>query len=198
MDDHGLVRDLNPFAQRAGALRITARRTPREAAGPAVQLPYLSGVVTSRHAQTYGFFEVRARLPRGQGLWPAFWLVGTGKHGHLEIDVFEMLSGDPTAIYQTVHAEGDKTTRIWRGTDTADGFHVYGLAWTRHSISWYVDGVRTFETDNAIHVPMYAILNLAVGGDWGGAPVSDSVFPATMEVDYFRAYVWHENKEGCR
>lgn len=182
---------LNPFSESNGVMSITAKPTPAEDRGALWNMPYVSGVLTSKHAQTYGYFEVSAKLPVGKGLWPGFWMVGDVNHGNTEIDIFEVLSQEPGRIYQSAHKFGTdykSTHESYYGVNTADGFHTYGLEWTPSDIIWSVDGVQTLKIANFSDVPMYAILNLPVGGSWGGNPDGSTKFPASLQVDYYRAY----------
>lgn len=179
---------LDPFSVRDGILAITADIAPPALAAKIGGFRYTSGVLTSNHTQRYGYFEMRARMPTGPGLWPAFWLVGVGDWGNLEIDVVEILGHAPHEIHQTAHFANSKKSTVWRETDTSDGFHVFAVDWTRERISWYVDGEETFSLPNRIHVPMYLLVNLAVGGDWPGDPEPDTRFPARLEIDYIRTY----------
>ncbi|UEM07134.1 family 16 glycosylhydrolase (plasmid) [Skermanella rosea] len=185
----GQLLGVNPFNVSGGILTIEAKPTSAALKMDLNGMPYTSGLLTSSHIQTYGYFEIRAELPVGKGLWPAFWLVGDGNYGNREIDVFEVLGDDTTRIYQTVHRPNSpKVGTSYYGIDTAKGFHTYGLEWTPDEIVWYVDGATTFRQPNFVDVPMYMLLNLAVGGNWGGNPDQSTVFPAEMRIDYVRAY----------
>lgn len=156
--------------------------------------------------QAYGRFEARIRLPYGQGLWPAFWLLGANsdevgwpKCG--EIDIMEYRGQEPTKVTGTVHGPGysggaaiTKSYSLLNNRfDT--GFHVFGIEWGPEYINYYVDDVlynqitpANVTGDWVFDHPFYIILNLAVGGDFVGAPNSESVFPQTMLVDYVRVY----------
>jgi beta-glucanase (GH16 family) len=160
-------------------------------------LPYCSGVLTSRTRffQRYGYFEMRARLPHGRGLWPAFWLLPKGGGWPPEIDVMEVLGHDPATLYASVHWKAQGNESITNKAHTADlsaGFHIYGLSWHPDLLRWYVDGMEVARTSTppGLDKPMYLLVNLAVGGkkSWPGAPDAGTVFPARMIVDYIRAY----------
>ena len=117
----------------------------------------------------------------------------TNNWGDGEIDVMEALDGDPSTAYITIHhAAINKSQGFTKvGTDLSDGFHTYGVDWEPGYVTWYLDGesVATCTNPSLIpHQPMYLIMNLAVGGNWGGPPNGSTQFPATMDVDYVR--VW--------
>jgi beta-glucanase (GH16 family) len=158
---------------------------------------YTSGVLCSVHEQTYGYFEARLRVPAGQGLWPAFWLLhANGTPDVNEIDIHEILGQQPTRVYMTNHWGTSYASNHfsdgtwWDGPDFSADFHTFGLEWSPDAIVWTIDGVeRKRHTGPGIpHVPMYVILNLAIGGDWPGAPDQTTVLPARYQIDYVRAY----------
>jgi beta-glucanase (GH16 family) len=145
--------------------------------------------------QLYGYWELRARLPKGKGLWPAFWLVNESWSYWNEIDVFEVLGDHPQNIYQSTHfKDGGGTEKMswpehtYTGIDPTTGFHVYGLLMTVNKLYYYVDGQQTLEVSHRLHDPFYTILSLAVGGDWPGDPDQTTKFPASFEIDYLRIY----------
>jgi beta-glucanase (GH16 family) len=159
-----------------------------------------------RMERTYGRYEARIKFPRGQGMWPAFWLLGTDpdKAGWPrlgEIDIMENIGREPAIIHGTLHGPGysgaqgpSKPSALDRGA-YADGFHVYALEWEPGAVRWYRDGIL-YHTERPGTVggkwvfdhPFYVILNLAVGGDWPGNPDAATVFPQQMLVDYVRVY----------
>lgn len=157
-------------------------------------------------AQTYGRFEARIRMPYGQGMWPAFWLLGAdsdevGWPNCGEIDIMEFRGQEPTSVSGTVHGPGysggTAITKSYSLTnDRFDtGFHVFGIEWGPKYINYYVDNVLYNQItpddvtgDWVFDHPFYIIINLAVGGDFVGAPNSETVFPQTMLVDYVRVY----------
>jgi MYXO-CTERM domain-containing protein len=183
------------FAFDNGLLRITATHAPGTYAGQSME--YRSGLVASVHEQTYGYFEMRCRMPAGKGYWPAFWLLGgTGAVGVDEIDIHELLGDDPTTVYTTVHwgtdyGAGHKSDGTsFQGPDFTADFHTFALDWDAASITWLVDGapVHQHTGEGVPQVPMYIIANLAVGGGWPGAPDANTVFPGHYDIDYIRAY----------
>ena len=174
-----------------GVLRITADHAPAKAKRDH-NADYTSGLITTEESfvQQYGVFEMRAKLPRGRGLWPAFWMVAETHDANYEIDIMEVLGHEPARVYHSLHGP-DQTYLVQkesRGVDTAEGFHTYAVEWSPEAICFYVDGIFTEQAPNRFSIPMYMIANLAVGGSWPGAPDAQTGFPATMEVDYIRAY----------
>jgi beta-glucanase (GH16 family) len=185
---------VKPWTVDNGVLSLTAAP-----AGPSIQphiknYKYTSGLVTTQHSfsQTYGYFEIRATLPAGKGLWPAFWLLPADLSWPPEIDILEVLGKDPTKLYTTVHYG---TNNASNGIDTtvpdmSAGFHTYAVDWEPDTITWYFDGRQVFKapTPPDMHKPMYMLANLGVGGSWPGAPDASTHFPASYMIDYIRAY----------
>nr|WP_197071492.1 glycoside hydrolase family 16 protein [Massilia sp. JS1662] len=156
--------------------------------------------------RTYGRYEARIRIPRGQGIWPAFWLLGAdvGTAGWPrcgEIDIMENIGREPDLVHGTLHGPGysgdkaiGKSQRLDKGT-YADGYHVYAVEWEPREIRWYRDGILyhtarpdTVTGDWVFEHPFFVILNLAVGGAWPGNPDATTAFPQQMLVDYVRVY----------
>jgi len=194
---------VNPFSLRNGRLTIAA--APALPGSNPLNLPYTSGVITTMtlFSQTYGIFEVRAKLPAGQGLWPAFWLLPVSGLYTSELDVFEVLGNAPTTLYATTHGS---TGGVWGSDsqaitvpDTSAGFHVYAVKWEPHFVSFIMDGhmIAQAPTPQSMNTPMYMILNLAVGGagSWPGPPNQSTRFPAKMVIDYVRAYATADTKD---
>ncbi|MFK0172273.1 ricin-type beta-trefoil lectin domain protein [Streptomyces sp. NPDC090306] len=154
--------------------------------------------------QKYGHFESRIKVPRGQGVWPAFWMLGdnlgsAGWPNSGEIDAMENVGSEPGTVHGTIHGPGYSGANglgaaytLPNGASFADAFHVFAVDWTPDSISWSVDGqvyeTRTpADTNGSTWVfdhPFFIILNFAVGGDWPGSPDASTSFPQTMTVDY--------------
>jgi beta-glucanase (GH16 family) len=186
-----------------GHLIITARREALTAASDYGGQHYSSArLITRGRAQwTYGFFEVRAKLPCGAGSWPAIWMLGTGGRwpDDGEIDIMEHVGNDPTVVHATIHnratagTSGDGATL--KVPTACDAFHLYQLDWSERALRFFVDGVpiHTYAKADArkngwpFDSPQYLLLNLAVGGDMGGK-VDDRVFPQSFEIDYVRVY----------
>jgi beta-glucanase (GH16 family) len=167
--------DKAPFHVAGATLEITARPV----SGLPEGLSYASGLITTEQSfnQLYGYFEICAQLPRGRGLWPAFWLLPSDGSWPPEIDGMEMLGGDTTSYYVSTHALSgrkrvDEITKI-SSADLSAGFHVFGVAWQADHIRFYLDHKLVHEsaTPGDMHKPMYMLLNLAVGGagSWPGA-----------------------------
>ncbi len=184
----------NPFSVSHGVLSITA--TPAAPGTTPEGQAYRSGAITTfgSFAQTYGYFAVRAELPAGQGLWPAFWLLPANNVYSSELDVFEQLGNDPNTIYSTTHGE---TGPNWvvnfnpiHVPNVSTSFHTYGVDWEPTTTTFYFDGHKTVSvpTPGSLNSPMYMILNLAVGGQgsWPGADTSTA--PASMKIAWVRAY----------
>jgi beta-glucanase (GH16 family) len=172
-----------------GQLVITANR---------VGSGYTSGELESNLTSTCGTIEASIQLPAGQGLWPAFWTLGAdcdsvGWPTCGELDVMENLGDNTHVVYGSVHAPNyDVTTSLTSETDLAAGFHTYSVTWTPYIVQFAVDGT-VYATDMpdmplVFDQPFCVILNLAVGGSWPGNPNSTTKFPATMLVDWVRAY----------
>ncbi|MEU4105076.1 family 16 glycosylhydrolase [Streptomyces tanashiensis] len=157
--------------------------------------------------QAYGRFEARIKIPRGQGIWPAFWMLGNdlgtvGWPNSGEIDIMENIGREPSTVHGTVHGPGysgagglGSAYSLPGGHAFADDFHVFAVDWSPNSLVWSVDGI-TYKTLTPADTggnkwvfdhPFFIILNLAVGGDWPGSPDASTAFPQTMTVDYVRA-----------
>jgi beta-glucanase (GH16 family) len=152
-----------------------------------------------------GRVEARIKLAAGQGLWPAFWLLGNniGTVGWPtcgELDVMENKGSEPTTTSSAVHGPGYSGNTPFAHRDSPiviTEYHTYTVEWNSQSIRYFVDGnqhyivTRTMVGDHGSWVfdqPFYVILNLAVGGNFDGHPQSDAIFPATMLIDYVRVY----------
>ncbi len=156
---------------------------------------YTSGLVETagKFSRKYGRFEARARLPRGKGIWPAFWMLPESGDWPPEIDIFELLGHAPSTIYMTCHwgtwPDKKHKGRMFTGPDFTAGFHDFALEWEPHEIRWYIDGQMAHRVrENIPHEPFYLILNTAVGGNWPGSPSSTTVFPQYFYIDYVRVY----------
>ncbi|HEX7477757.1 MAG TPA: glycoside hydrolase family 16 protein [Polyangiales bacterium] len=151
-----------------------------------------------KYTFTRGYIEIRARLPKGQGMWPALWMDEASGNPAAELDIMEMLGDAPTTIYQTNHlwpSGGGSGTQVhqctFKGPDFSAGFHVFGFQIQAIQITWYVDGAQTCTTNQGINAnPVYLMLNTAVGGagSWPGAPDQTTVFPNYLDIDYIRVY----------
>lgn len=190
-----------------GNLVITARK---EGAGSTCwygKCKYTSARLTTagRFSQKYGRFEVRVKIPGGQGLWPAFWMLNDNYFSGVrwpkggEIDVLENIGRKPSTIVGCVHGPGYSLPASYtlpEGEVFSREYHTFAVEWAPDSLTWYVDGVaykkRTREDLGnrpwVMNDPYFLILNLAVGGTWPGNPDSSTKFPAPMLVDYVRVY----------
>ncbi len=182
------ARGVNPFFVSNGVLSLTAAPiTPAAAACYGNDFKYTSGLLDSVQTQQYGYWELRAKMPAGQGLWPAFWM-DAFDNGGLEMDIFEMLEDTTNRIFQTNHGSGNDQQTVYTAIDTTDGFHTYGFEWTADTITWVVDGVVTRTSPSYFAEPTDFMINLATGGSWGGDPDGTTAFPAQMQLDYIRVY----------
>ncbi len=183
------------FEVASGILNIVGEEKTASYAG--MTMNYASGLLSSVHHQIYGYFEARMKFPKGQGLWPAFWLLGeNGTTGVNEIDIHEFLGHDVDTMYMTVHwgesygAGHESDSQEFSGPDFTADFHTFAVDWEPDSIIWYVDGVER-HSHTGVGVPsveMYMIANLAIGGSWPGNPDGTTMFPANYAIDYIRAY----------
>ena len=185
-----------------GMLHITALQESFQGAG------YTSARITTKGKveQRYGRFEARIQLPWGQGLWPAFWLLGSnidevGWPQCGEIDIMEYRGQDPSTLIGTVHGPGYSAGEsvgkeyVLPGDRFDTGFHIFGIEWGPDYINFYVDDVLynqitpdDVEGEWVFDQPFYILLNVAVGGGFVGSVGADTVFPQTMLVDYVRVY----------
>jgi beta-glucanase (GH16 family) len=167
---------------------------------------YTSGRITTQGKKefTYGRFEIRAQLPEGRGLWPALWMlggnissVGWPKCG--EIDIMELIGNAPSTIYGSVHWNDNghvSRSNIFTLSVSkfSSGFHVFSLIWTPSRLIWLVDNQKYSDLSRSeinafpFDLPQFFIFNVAVGGNWPGAPDQTTIFPQNMIVDYIRVY----------
>ena len=183
---------------------LNARRYP-DYGGQA----YTSGKIwtKAKASWTYGYFEVRAKLPCARGTWPAIWMMPEGSYAWPdggEIDIMEQVGSQPEVVHGTVHtALFVHTKGTQRGAElkvpgNCEAFHTYALEWTPHSIRIGVDGrayMKVLDDQPGgrgawpFDHPFYLILNLAIGGNWAAAKgIDDAAFPQRMLVDYVRVY----------
>ncbi len=154
---------------------------------------------------TYGRFEAKIKIPYGQGIWPAFWMLGNdiasvNWPGCGEIDIMENIGKEPATIHGTIHGPGysaaNGPTASYTGSEFSDDYHIYAVEWEVDAIRWYCDGML-YQTRTPKDIgsnkwvynhPFFMILNVAVGGGWPGNPDATTVFPQVMQVDYVRVY----------
>ena len=188
-----------------GRMIITARK---EQFGGA---EYTSARVTTKGKREfqYGRIDIRAKLPKGQGLWPALWMLGAnisqvGWPACGETDIMELIGHQPNKVHGTAHwgVQGSGVSTYRTGTftlsegDFSQAYHVFSLVWVENSLQFLVDD-QLYHTINVSHVspatyrhnaPFFFIANIAVGGNWPGAPDASTVFPQSMYVDYIRVF----------
>jgi beta-glucanase (GH16 family) len=193
-----------------GKLVITARREGYSD-DQGVLYGYTSARLKTLHKfeQAYGRFEARIQIPRGQGIWPAFWMLGNdidakGWPACGEIDIMENIGREPAVVHGTIHGPGYSADKgigspfaLPDGQKFADAFHIYAVEWEPDVIRFYVDD-HPYATRRPPDLPsgakwvydhpFFIILNLAVGGDWPGTPDATTKFPQSMLVDYVRVY----------
>jgi beta-glucanase (GH16 family) len=192
-----------------GSLAITAvRQTYTGSDG--VTREYTSARLKSagKFSQKYGRFEARIHIPKGQGIWPAFWMLGddigtVNWPACGEIDIMENIGKEPAAVHGSMHGPGYSGAQGLTAAFTlpsgkfADDFHVFAVEWEPEVVRFYVDG-NLYETRTPADLPpgakwvydhpFFVLLNVAVGGNWPGNPDATTIFPQTMMVDYVRVY----------
>ncbi len=159
-------------------------------------------ITKDKQSWKYGKMEARIKIPKAQGLWPAFWMLGdnistVGWPSCGEIDIMEHINSDDK-IFGTMH--WNTTSHAYYGGDTfindVSLFHIYSVEWNSSKIKWFVDGKKYWEGDilnninssDELHNPFFLILNMAVGGNFPGNPTSNSIISDTLMVDYVRVY----------
>jgi beta-glucanase (GH16 family) len=194
---------------RQGNLEIIARKESYTGAD-GVKRDYTSArlITSGKFEQAYGRFEARIKLPYGQGVWPAFWLLGAddkrvGWPQCGEIDIMENIGREPQMVHGTIHGPGysggkgiGESYSVSSGR-FADDFHIYAAEWEPEEIRFYVDDhLYTARRPSDLPAgtkwvydhPFYILLNFAVGGEWPGSPDATTKFPQAMLVDYVRVY----------
>lgn len=186
-----------------GSLVLRAQR--ESVTTPDGTYAYRSGMVTTgrteddpdaapRFAFTYGFVEVRARVPTGAGLWPAVWLLPASHESRPEIDIMESLGNRAHVVEMHLHTIDADGERVSYGAEREDlglasGWHTYAVDWRPEAVVWLVDGIEAWRVETNVPAEaLYLLLNLAVGGEWAGPPDAGTEFPADFEVDYVR--IW--------
>lgn len=203
------LHSLTPYSVSNGIFSISAIRTPESLRDKVLNSKYVSGVVTTQKSfsQKYGRFEIRAQVPPGRGLWPAFWLLPSfdkwpeGIAILPEIDVMEFIGSELQTYHTTVHTNQSGELKSYPTDhnnlgDLTQDFNIYSVVWDANTISWYFNKQQMAEhpTPSDLHDPMHMLINLAVGGNWAGAPDNNTEFPAEYQVDYVRVY---NKKANC-
>jgi len=156
---------------------------------------------------TYGTFEIRAKLPKGVGTWPAIWMLGNnittaGWPTCGEIDIMEHVGKEQDVINWSTHSKLSNWTLDTQRTNktkidgVSNDFHIYKMEWSKHDIQFFVDGKLYYTSPNEgkgteyypFNAPQFLLLNFAVGGNMGGNSIDNNIFPCRMEVDYVRVY----------
>lgn len=199
-----------------GNLVITARKE-NHAGKDGVPHLYTSGRIETagRFQMQYGRIEARIKLPKGQGIWPAFWMLGSDFKSAPwpdcgEIDIMENVGFEPSKIHGSLHGPGYSGGNPLSGVYAlpnqarlSDDYHLFALEWEPKEIRFYIDD-HLYETQTPSDVPpgkkwvfdhpFFIVLNVAVGGYWPGDPDQTTQFPATMHVDYVRVYRMGDQK----
>lgn len=160
---------------------------------------YTSGALTTENKLefTYGKIDIRAKLPKGKGVFPAFWLVNSINGNWLpEIDMMENLGDSPNDLYFVVHWQDSNGKRkrdfrhfISKDVDFSKDFHLYSLIWEKDKIVWLIDNQEVFQTTGfSPSTPLFIYLNTAIGGNWPGPPSPTDSYPKDMLIDYVRVY----------
>lgn len=194
--------NLDPFIVAKGLLTIRAKRTPPELKKVLFDNEYISGVLTtaSSFRQKYGYFEIRARIPFGTAVWPAFWLLPDDTSWPPEIDVFEGRGGLPGTLAMTAHWKDPTTGKLTHCSrdvvipDAQSTFHTYGVLWQEDMLTFYVDRlpVEQIPTPPNYVRPMYMLINTAVGSKgMRGVGRVDTTTPDPIDfvIDYVAAYI---------
>jgi beta-glucanase (GH16 family) len=168
---------------------------------------YTSTRITTKDKKEfqYGRIETRAKLPQGKGIWPAFWMLGSNisevgwpKSG--EIDILEYIGKEPGQVFTSLHTQDSHgntiNTKKTKIETIEEGFHIYAIDWDKDKIAFYVDSnlVYTFqpETKNEntwpFNQPFYFLINMAIGGNFGGPSIDNAVFPQEFTIDYIKVY----------
>ncbi len=192
---------------RDGCLVISATKTDKE---------YTSVRINTEGKKLflYGRIEARIKLPYGNGMWPAFWMMGEDfrKVGHPscgEIDIMEMVGGydnktnklSDSVIYGSIHKPRNeydniisKTAKYDLKTSLSEDFHIFGIVWSKDKIDFYIDNTVYYTVDitgdenKIFHKKYFILLNLAIGGNWPGPPTNNTVWPQEMLIDWIRVY----------
>lgn len=202
-------RDNNNHVFSGGVLKLTARIV-----GGMKNGGIESGMLRSKWTGKYGYYECSMKVPRGRGMWPAFWINPEDKSWPPEIDVVEIVNNGRDSTKNSFHilhnkhtAPVDIETKLdkWKsykpGVDYADDFHIFAVEWTPEEVTHYVDGVavarrRFYWTHNngSDGGPAHLLVNLSVGGDWPGPPQAEADFPAELAIRFIRVWQLEEKK----
>ena len=164
-------------------------------------------ITKNKKTFTYGRVDIRAKLPKTKGIWPALWMLGNnidavGWPACGEIDIMELLGQEPSKMYNTIHYGSSAATHGSYGTNYSltgesfdEKFHVFSMDWKEDSIKMFVDDNQVFACNKSVvgqpypfNSDFFFIFNIAVGGNWPGSPDGSTVFPQRMIVDYIRVF----------
>jgi hypothetical protein len=175
-----------------GVLRIIANPVDEKLRKNIWDREYTSGVITSlgSFSQRYGVFEMRARSPKGKGLWPAFWLLNQNLDYPPEIDVMEIVAWDVFSFHTSIKGDRIDVGTTVTTPDLSADYHTYTVDWGPKETIFYLDDreVSRSPTPPDVNKPMYVIANLAIGGDWAQTPDAETKFPAYFDIDWIR--IW--------
>lgn len=183
---------LNPFVQGNGVLQINSGAIPAADKDALYGFDYYSGMLSSvmSFSQTYGYFEMSAKLPTQNGSWPSFWLLPlTGNPP--EIDILEGHGSEPNVAHTSLHDVSLPNGQIGNTVyvpGASTGFHTYGMLWTAQYLTWYIDDLQVYQlpTPADLNQPAYIVLNLPIGGV--GGTLDPNNLPSDYEIDYVHAY----------
>jgi len=187
---------VTPWTVHNGIMTITAAPASSAIQPLINNYQYTSGELNTYNSfsQTYGYFDMRAELPAGQGLWPAFWMIPENGSWPPEIDTMEMLGNNPSQYWTSAHS-GTASAEVNSGqannvANTSTAYGNFAVSWTPTTLTYYFNGQQVYQiaTPSDMNTAMYMELNLAVGGTWPGDVNSTTPFPAQMKVAYVDAY----------
>ncbi len=183
--------DANPFSISNGVLSIAIKPTPADVSG-VIGKPYITGqlLTDKSFSQTYGYFEMSAKLSNAPGAVNAFWMLPADGSWPPELDVAEVLGSDPKTLVMTSHSGGGTTPHWAAVPDTSQAFHTYAVDWEPDKLTWYFDGKQVAQqaTPADMNKPMFMMLSTVTGtsSTWAGAPNAGET--GQMQVDYVHAY----------
>ena len=188
--------DANPFSISNGVLSMAIKPTPADVSGVAGK-PFITGqlLTDKSFSQTYGYFEMSAKLSNAAGVVNGFWLLPADGSWPPELDAMEVVGSNPKTLVMTSHSGGGTTPHWTDVPDTSQAFHTYAVDWEPDKLTWYFDGkqVAQQDTPSDMNKPMYMLLSTVVGtsSTWAGAPNPGET--GQMQVDYVRAYSRNPN-----
>ncbi len=188
--------DANPFSINNGVLSMAIKPTPADISG-VVGKPFITGqlLTDKSFSQTYGYFEMNAKLSNAAGVVNGFWLLPADGSWPPELDVAEVVGSNPKTLVETSHSGGGTTPHWTDVPDTSQAFHTYAVDWEPDKLTWYFDGKQVAQQDTPadMNKPMYMLLTSVVGtsSTWSGAPNPGET--GQMQVDYVRAYSHNPN-----